>query len=262
MSDLAARQMAFMHAILDEDAPLPAGWGNSQAAGMSVYRGNYRSALIGALESTFERTARYVGAGPFRQAAINHAIARPPEGWTIDEAGRGFDETCAALFAENPEVAELAWLEWTMLQAVTAPDCDPIGPVAFAEATAEFGDSEWIGLRLAFQQRAQARLVKTHLTRLWKALAKDLAGQRPAPRLAAPRGCIVSREDERPTFQLVDRDTARGFALMHDGGTYGELVVLLAGETAAPDAMRAAAMRAGAMIGEWLKDGLVVGIDA
>ena len=49
MSDLAERQSAFLRSILDEDAPLPSGWGNSQAAGMAVYRGNYRSALMGAL---------------------------------------------------------------------------------------------------------------------------------------------------------------------------------------------------------------------
>src|SRR3546814_3597676 len=92
---------------------------------MSVYRGNYRSALVEAMRSTYERTEKWVGEAAFRRAAAHHLIAHPPSSWTIDDAGAGFDRTCAELFANDPEVAELAWLEWTMLEAFTAPDVAP-----------------------------------------------------------------------------------------------------------------------------------------
>ena len=90
MSDLAQRQQAFLAAILDDAAPMPQGWGNSQAAGMDVYRGNYRSALMDVLADTFERTRRYVGEKPFRQVSMHHIITHPPAGWTIDEHENGW----------------------------------------------------------------------------------------------------------------------------------------------------------------------------
>ncbi len=263
MSDtLAERQAAFLAAILDERAPLPAAWGNRQAMGMQVYRGNYRSALIGALESTFERTCRYVGEAPFKQAAINHAIQHPPSGWTIDEAGKGFDATCAALFANNPEVAQLAWLEWAMLELATAPDCEALTPQAFAEATAGFADEDWMALRFDFQPRSTARGVTANLTGLWPALEEGAEIDRPEPILAQQRGCIAWREGERPTFKLVDDAAAAAFTQMQSGASYGEMILALAGDGSDPEAVQNAAMQAGAFLGDWLSEGMITALRA
>lgn len=258
---LADRQAAFMRAVLDEDAPLPEGWGNSQAAGMAVYRGNYRGALIDALANTFERTKLYVGEDAFRQASAHHAISHPPSSWTIDDAGAGFDSTCTELFVDNPEVGELAWLEWAMLHVSTAPDGEPLDPAGFAAATAEFGDEDWMGLRLDMQPRATARLVGHDLTALWNALEEE-GLDRPDPSLPEPRGCLVWREGERPTFILVDADNARAFEAMRDGAGYGEVIGLLAGEEPSDEAVQDAAMRAGSYLGQWLQEGIVIGLKA
>lgn len=246
-----------MRQILDDAAPLPEGWGNSQAAGMQVYRGNYRSAILGALGETFERTKLYVGDEPFQRAAINHAIANPPGSWTIDDAGESFDRTCAEMFGNNPEVAEIAWLEWTMLQLATAPDVTPLDAAAFAAATAEFGDEEWTALRVAFQPRAASRIVGHDLTALWQSLDKN-EGERPTFSLDHEQGCLVWREGERPTFILVEPDEARAFELMQAGTGYGEVCAMLAGDNADEQAFADAAMRAGAMLGRWLNEGVVI----
>jgi len=258
---LADRQAAFMRAILDDGASLPSGWGNSQAAGMAVYRGNYRSALMDSLANTFERTQRYVGEAAFKQAGAHHAITHPPSGWTIDEAGAGFDATCAELFGDNPEVAELAWLEWAMLDVSTGPDNEPLAPAGFGAATAEFGDEDWMGLQLEFQSRAAARLTNHNLTALWNALEEDDLA-RPDPRLPEPQGCIVWREGERPTFILVDQANSQAFAAMQGGASYGEVIALLAGEEPSEEAVQDAAMRAGSFLGNWLQESLVIGLNA
>ena len=261
MTGLAERQEAFLRAILDEDAPLPPGWSNRQALGMSVYRGNYRSALMGALEETYERTRRYVGETPFRQVAIHHALSHPPTGWTIDEAGAGFDATCAQLFAGNPEVAELAWLEWAMLDLATAPDSEPLTPQAFAEASATFGDEDWANLRLGFQPRATARIVHHDLEALWRALGED-SGVRPDPRLPEPHSCLAWREGERPTFILAEADHAPALTAMQGGASYGEVLGVLLGDAEpTPEAIQHCATRAGAMLGRWLQEGMVVSLN-
>lgn len=263
MTSLADRQQAFLAAILDEGAPLPEGWSNRQSAGMAVYRGNYRSALMGALAESYERTARYVGEKPFAQASINHVIANPPAGWTIDDAGEDFAETCAAFFKDNPEVAELAWLERAMLSLATAPDTKPLTAQAFAVASASFGEAEWTQLRLTFQPRATARLVEHDLEAMWRALGEEDA-QRIAPRLATPQTCLVWREGERPTFTLSEADHAEAFAAMQSGASYAELIEVLLGDASEPDAaqVEAAAMRSGAMLGLWLREGMIVDFTA
>ena len=257
---LAEQQRDFMRAILDEKTPLPKGWGNSHALGLSVYRGNYRNALMEALANSFERTRLYAGEEAFRQAGINHLIDNPPSHWTIDAVGAGFDVSCKKLFPSDPAMAELAWLEWTMLELATAPDTTPLTPQNFAEASAGFGDAEWLGLSLTFQPRAAAREVEHDLTALWKALG---AGERAsARRLDTAQGCIVWREGERPTFITVDAETARAFIAMQFGARYGDLITLIAGEDPDEAAIQQAAGRAGGMLGQWLSEEMVIAIDA
>ena len=259
---LADRQEAFLAAILDENAPLPDGWSNAQAAGLGVYRGNYRAALLGALEDTFERTRAHVGEKPFSQASINHIIAHPPAGWTIDEVGEGFDETCATFFAQNPEVAELAWLEWTMRKLATAPDTEPLSAADFGALAAQFGDEDWAGLRLEMQPRSEARNVEHDLEALWRSLG-DGNSARPDTRLAEPKAVIAWREGERPTFTLAEADHAAAFSAMAGGATYGDLIALLLGDETEPgeEAITRAAMRAGEMLGRWLSEGMVAAIN-
>lgn len=255
---LADRQAEFMRAILDQDAPLPHKWGEAHAHGLSVYRGNYRHALMGALEESFERTARYIGKDAFRTARINHIIANPPSHWTIDAAGEGFDRTCAELFPDHPEVAELAWLEWAMLDLAGAPDATALSPVTFAEASAGFGDDQWLGLALTFQPRATSRCVRHDLAALWRSLGEP-GVEADLRRFENDRGCLVWREGERPTFLMVDAETAFAFEAMLKGGRYGDLIGLLGGADARDAAMVDAARRAGAMLGLWLGEGIVTG---
>lgn len=257
MTTLAERQAAFLAAILDERAALPEGWGNSQGIGIEVYRGNYRSALMGVLEDTYERTRRYVGEAPFRRLAMHHVIRHPPAGWTIDEAGAGFAETCAELVTDNPEVAELAWLEWTMRALATAPDSAPMSAHDFAAASAGFDDEDWANMQLEFGPRAEARLVGHDLDAMWRALGEEGAAM-PGVRLDAPATCLVWREGEKPTFILTDADHAGAFTAMQQGAAYGEVIgVLLGAREPTPEAIQQAAMRAGEMLGIWLNEGLV-----
>ncbi|MEO0463100.1 MAG: DNA-binding domain-containing protein [Pseudomonadota bacterium] len=254
---LLAQQEAFLAAILDDEAPLPPGWGKRHQLGMQVYRGNYRSAQMDALADTYTRTAAYVGADAFRQASINHAIARPPSHWTIDAAGEGFAQTCAQLFGGNPEAEELAWLEWVMLELGSAPDCTPLSPEEFAATSAGFGDAEWMGLRLTFQPRAVARIVAHDLTALWQA-----GGEAAAHRFEGPQGCIAWREGERPTFKLVSAGAAEVFNAMALGAAYADAITILAGDAPSPEAIQQAATAAGAMLGDWLSEGLITALGA
>lgn len=253
---LSERQTAFMAQVIDEDAPLPQGWTARHAAGIAVYRGNYRAGLVEALKNSFERTARWVGDVAFQQAAAHHVITHPPHSWTLDVAGAGFDRTCAQLFANDPEVAELAWLEWAMLEAFTAANVEPLDAARFASLTAGFGDDEWARLHIHFLPGAAACEVRHDLRAMWNALGQDVL-EYPDAALDAPASVLVWREGERSTFMMGSAEEARAFAALDAGMAYGDLCLMLAGDTASDEAVEQAAMRAGAMLGRWLNEGLV-----
>lgn len=252
---LAAKQQAFMAAILDDEAPLPGGWSARHGAGLAIYRNNYRSALVEALAATYERTLKWVGEESFRRAAAHHLILHPPGGWTIDDAGAGFERTLAELFAKDPEVAELAALEWAMHRAFVAADAAPLAAADFAAQTAEFGEEEWGALGFAFVPGTAVLAVGHDIGALWSALgaepfaAPDLA-------LAEAHRLIVWREGLRPVFRLADMAEGEALAAAQGGSNFGDLCAGLV-ERLGPDEGVA---RAGALLGRWLQDGLIAGL--
>ncbi|WP_435418613.1 DNA-binding domain-containing protein [Parerythrobacter aurantius] len=252
---LAARQQAFMAAIHDEDAALPANWTARHAAGLDIYRNNYRSALVEAIAATFERTQRWVGEESFRRAAAHHLILNPPCSWTLDDAGEGFDATLAELFAADPEVAELAALEWAMHRVFVSADCAGLTASDFAAQTVTLGDADWESLRFDFLPALRTIEVGHDVGGLWNALgSEDFVA--PDIGLAAPHTMLVWREEFRPTFRLVDGLASEALALGRAGDTFGDICALLAGRLGPDEGVA----RAGALLGEWLQDGLIAAL--
>ncbi|QZD87329.1 DNA-binding domain-containing protein [Qipengyuania psychrotolerans] len=252
MSALAQMQEAMLSNILDEDLPLPGHWNKRHAAGLAIYRNNYRSALIDALRSTFERTERLVGEESFARAAAHHLIAKPPSSWTLDMAGAGFDETCVQLFAGDPEVAELAWLEWAMHCAFVARDVAPLEMADFATATAAFSEQDWAGLRLEIVPGTGLRTVHHDLKPLWTSLAANDV-QPDIQRLPCAMCAVVWREGERPVFILIQEEEGDALSAMMQDATYGEACEMLVDRMGEEQAITLA----GAMLGRWLSEGLV-----
>ncbi|WP_372730837.1 putative DNA-binding domain-containing protein [Novosphingobium sp.] len=251
MTSLLQAQKDFLACLHDDSAPLPSGWDARHAVGMAIYRNAYRTRLIDVLQNTFERTARLVGDDAFSQAAAHHLITHPPTAWTIDLAGAGFAETCADLFANDPDVGEVAWLEWAMHCAFTAADSEPLTLSGFAAATAQFDAGQWDELCFETIPGTALRPVAHDLIALWESLADP-----PRPfhveKLSEPKWALVWREGEQPVFALVP--DAEGIALseLQRGGTFGNVCAELLDNGKADDA----AASAGAMLQNWLELGV------
>lgn len=244
-----------MAAIFDEETALPRQWTPLHAAGLDIYRNNYRSALVEAIAATFERTQRWVGEESFRRAAAHHLILNPPTSWTIDDAGEGFDTTLAELFAGDPEVAELAALEWAMHRAFVAADCACLTATDFSAQTADFGEDDWARLMFEFQPALGMIDVRQDVGTLWNALGADKASA-PEIALAEAQTLLVWREDLRPAFRLVSALDGEALALALAGETFGDICSLLA-ERLGPDEGIA---RAGHLLGQWLQDRLITAL--
>jgi hypothetical protein len=254
--NLVSTQRAFQAHILDDDVPLPVDWSPRMAAGLAIYRNGYRARLVAALEETFPKTLRWVGADSFARAAAHHIIAHPPSSWTLDEAGADFPQTLAQLFAGDPEVEELAWLELAMHKAFVAKDHDTLDAKAFARATAEYAESEWANMRLLFSPSLQTRRIETDCTAIWRSVVDEDSPPHHV-HLAEPAVLVVWRQTISPVFRSMSALEGRCIALARSGQKFGDLCKKLCTQWGADQG----AVEAGSMLARWIEDCLIMRVE-
>ena len=241
-------QREFHAGIVSEDEAPPA------SAGHGVYRNAYRAQLLGALATSFERTRRWAGAEAFEAAAIDYVIAHPPVSWTLDDYGAGFPARLSALFADDSEVGELAWLEWHMQRAFAAPDEPALDP---AQLTALSGaDFAWDQARFGFVRSLAVSATAAICASLWPALAED-ADPPAAPPLEPAAPLMVWRQHLTPRFRRIDPAEHAALTAALGGASFGEIC----GGLSARYGEAQAAERAGGLLGQWLGEGLIARLD-
>lgn len=136
-------QRLFATALLDPDAPCPAGltaWnGSDPARRFAVYRNNVVVSLIDALADTFPVTLELVGEAFFRAMAGLFVRATPPGSVLLAEYGAGFPAFIERFEPARsvPYLADMARLELLRVRAFHAADADPISPERIARALAD-----------------------------------------------------------------------------------------------------------------------------
>jgi len=234
---LIARQQAFLAevAAADDAALSPA------SSGMAIYRNAYRARLLSALETGFELTRRWTGEDAFAAVACHHVLATPPGSWTLDAYGATFPALLAELFADDPEVAELAWLEWHRQQAFAAPDRPTLDPAQLA--TAGLSEEDWANLRVTMAAGFAALPVTTDCTALWDHLTGDAApGFQPSP--VAGQAVLVWRVGFSPRHRPASR-------LEHEA-----LAGLAAGQPLGVIAAATDPAQLGGWLAQWLSEGI------
>ena len=239
---LALRQQAFYAEIsATDEAAAPS------SLGMAIYQNAYRSRLIGALETSSERTRRWVSEDSFTAAACHYIIAHPPTGWTLDSYGDRFAAVLAELFAGDPEVPELAWLEWQMQQAFAAPDRPELTGQALVSAG--LAEADWERVRLTMAAGYAARAVTQDIAGLWQAMNGDLASDF-ALQPVFPGVLVVWRKALSPHFRVLDPAEFAALQSLADGARFGE-----AAQRAGDPAVF------GGWFAQWLSEGLFAGLE-
>jgi len=136
-------QRLFAAALLDPDAPCPAGliaWnGSDPARRFAVYRNNVVVSLIDALADTFPVTLELVGEEFLRAMAGVFVRAAPPGSVLLAEYGAGFPAFIERFEPARsvPYLADVARLEMLRVRAFHAADADPVTPEQVARALAD-----------------------------------------------------------------------------------------------------------------------------
>lgn len=234
--NLLARQIAFRAEIAAADDSVA-----PSSIGMEIYRDAYRGRLLAALEVGFERTRRWAGEEAFTAAACHYVLSHPPTGWTLDAYGAEFPATLESLFADDREVAELAWLEWHLQQAFAARDLPRFDPsrLTLICATA----AEWDGLTFEMAPGFALRPIETDCVTLWEALVEGLAMPSDVSDLA---GCSLAiwRSDLHPRYRVLPADEAGALRALADCRPLGLVAEPLDAE------------RLGQWLTQWFADGI------
>ena len=213
--------------------------------GLGVYRHAYRAQLVASLRDTFEKTWAWMGDEAFDAAAQEHVARHPPKSWTLNDYGADFAETLRALHPDDPEIAEIAWLDWRLRRAFEGPDADAIAPE-------KLGDVDWDSAVLIFLPTLTLGEVITNSAAIWGAIAE---GQPPpaAQRLPSPGAVRVWRGGLTPRYRSIESFEYRALILAMAGSGFADLCGLLV-ENGDQDQ---AVQRVGTALAGWFQDGLI-----
>ena len=251
MTSLARLQSNFRNHLVSDDRAVEADVTPQGRRGLAVYRYAYGQSLRACLRETFEITHAWIGDDAFEEAAADHIQATPPASWTLAEYGEGFDRTLGARHPGDPEISELAWLDWTLRRAFDGPDAALLDPASLASI-------DWEHARLRLAPTFAMRSAATNAVAIRSALA---AGDTPPPArsLDRPSAITVWRQGLSPRYLTVGEIEHRALLQAADGATFGDICRQIAADM--PEADQAMTT-AGGLLGRWIADGVLVGATA
>lgn len=246
---LVALQRGFRDWLADVSAAVEDRVDGDARAGLDIYHNAYRVQLVDCLKDTFGKTLLWIGEDAFIDAALNHIEHAPPSGWTLGVYGKGFDQTLAGLYPDDPEVAELAWLEWSLSRAFESADFVPLAADALAAV-------DWDRAVLVLLPTIQTGLARTNAGAIWSALEAELAPP-DATLLPTPGTMLVWRKEFTPCFRTIEEVERRALDIVGSGSSFAALCMTLI-EQLGSDAGIA---EAGAMLAQWIDQGLILAIN-
>ncbi len=223
--------------------------GAAAAPGLRVYQNNYRAQLVACLEESFAQTLAWIGGAAFHDAVVRHIERVPPSSWTLDAYPRDFPATFRMLYPDDPEIAELAWLELALGEAFVAADS--------AMLTLEVAAGiDWDEAVLRFTPTLDIGEARTNAASIWSSL-RDGEVPPAVEQRADACAILVWRRDMVSHFRSIDAAEHRAILQARAGVGFGALCAMIVAEAGEHDGVS----RAGGYLGRWLSDGLLVAPD-
>lgn len=248
MNGLAALQHEFMRYL--HEAPnafvdtLAASEGLAPAARAHIYRNAYRVRLLDTLKDSFDKTWAWLGDDAFEDAGLRYIADHPPTQFSLRPFGDRYADWLNGAWPADPEVAELARLDWAMRNAFDGADAQPLDGAALAGVS----DEDWATVVFSLHPTAQMLRVQRNTLDLWHAM--DRGDTPPAViDLAQPVTVLVWRKGVQPHFRSIDAAEAGMLNALQRGTPFAA-----ACETVESDDAQALI---GGWLARWLEDGLL-----
>jgi hypothetical protein len=216
---------------------------------LAVYHNAYRMQLLACLRDTFEKTRNWLGDAQFDPAGVHYIETHPPASWTLNDYGQDFGESLGRRHPNDAEVAELAWLDWSLRRAFDGPDTTALTQDRLANI-------DWDHATLRLVPTLRMTSIATNCAAIWTAMA---AGETPpaAARLPEAMALRVWRQELTPRFRSIDPGEQRALFMASKGARFAMICEMLA---EGREYTEASAL-AGTYLVAWLQDGLLIAID-
>jgi hypothetical protein len=242
---LATLQRDFRSWLAVEAADAAAQFGERAQCGLAVYLNNYRGQLMACLTGSFPTVRAWLGDAAFDGAAATHIDRQPPHGWTLDAYTIEFPDTLDVLYADDPEVADLARLERDLGLAFVGQDADPLSLAAIAV-------TDWENAILAVVPTFSLLSVTTNAAAIWSAIKSE---QTPPAAVILDESAVIAiwRKEYSPTFRTLEPVEARAIFMALDGRTFGAICAAVVHEFGEVDGPQVA----GSLMGRWITEGMI-----
>jgi hypothetical protein len=246
-SHLLGESSSIADAIVDTP-PLPV------ADRLGIYRNAYRVRLIEALDDTYPVLHALLGDEVFLALGEEYVAAHPSVHRSIRWYGGEVSEFLSRRppYAEQPILAELALLEWTLAEVFDAADAEPLSRAALSAVDA----SAWSELKFRFHPSLRRLRLQWNTTAVWQAMSHDEVP--PDPVCAEhPVPWLLWRQHLQNYFRSMAADEAAALDLGRSGANFAEICAALTEWL--PDEQ--IPMRAASLVGAWADSGIIVGIN-
>jgi hypothetical protein len=193
---------------------------------LDVYRNAYYQRLEEALARDFPALRAVVGDEAFGRLAAAYLAANPSTRPSLRFLGQHLQDWLRRA-REEPALADLAGLEWAVLQAFDAPDAAALTVAGFEGIPAE----QWPGLRLALHPSVSLLALEANARELWLAMRR--AGPLPAPE-PTTEWLVVWRGRGEPQVEAISAGCHAFLAAFVRGSSFASACEALA-ELADPD---------------------------
>jgi len=212
---------------------------------LNIYHHAYRARLSEVLADTFAKTYLFMGSDLFDSEAMRFAPAHPPLARSLNRYGEAFPAYLAARYPDNPELFELAQLDWDLRTCFDGQDHEALS----AQAAQLDAEAQWLQAEAPLHPSLRLRPVQTNVLSLWKAIDAD-AEVPPSESLPKPASLVVWRKGLQPHFQSVDAGQAAFLAALQQGKSI---------TAACADPEAAAALEDPSVLSGWLQSWLAEG---
>ena len=184
-------------------------------ARLSIYHRAYRLRLCEVLRDSFAKTSAYMGE-LFDQHASAFAVAQPPALRNLGRYGASLPAFLQQTYPDNPELAELAQLDWDLRSRFDGADAPASGLDALQPY--DEGNLPCLTMSSPLHPSVVLRNSQSNAVKLWRAIDDDT--EVPEVQLDdSGAGLVVWRWDLQPHFMRLDTAQYRFMQALDQGSS-------------------------------------------
>ncbi len=252
LHSLLSLQNAFQQHLLSGEPGISAavrpGGAIPVARRLQIYHRAYRARLVDALRDSFGHTARYLGDEGFEHGARAYIEAHPSSHSSLNDYGIGFAAWLADQHPQDPDIAELASLDWALRRAFDGPDA----PVLTLTDLGALAPEAWGQVGLTLHPTCQRLVLQHNALALWQALDQDQALP-PAVAQQQTTDLLVWRRGHQPHFRSLGALEGSALDALQQGQSFAGLCEALAHRYPDVDT----AVQAGTLLRRWVDEELL-----